>query len=111
MSGLRRKVVLRRAMRGRLPDSVLDRRKSGFNAPVSDWLRGTLRPMAEELFSRPSELVDVKHPDVRRAWSDHLERRADHGFRLWALLVLLLWEREVFRAAPKPQRWTVGAES
>src|SRR5262249_1428081 len=49
MRGLRRKVVLKRAMRGRLPDSALTRRKSGFNAPVSAWLRGGLRGTAEEL--------------------------------------------------------------
>jgi asparagine synthase (glutamine-hydrolysing) len=111
MRGLRRKVVLRRAMRGRLPNSVLNRRKSGFNAPVSHWLRGSLRPMAEELFSGPSTVVDVRHPEVRRAWSEHVGGRADHGFRLWALLVLLMWEREVLGVAPSSQALMNGADS
>jgi asparagine synthase (glutamine-hydrolysing) len=97
MKGFTRKVVLRRAMRDRLPPSVLKRRKSGFNAPVSDWLRGSLRPMVEDLLSVPSSIVDVTHPDVQRAWRDHVSESVDYGFRLWALLILLLWEREVYK--------------
>ena len=108
MRGLRRKVVLRRAMRGRLPDRVLRRRKSGFNAPVSDWMRGALRPIIEDLMASPSSIVDVRHPDVQRTWRDHLAGRADHGFRLWALIVLLLWEREVFKMRVQPH---VSAEA
>jgi asparagine synthase (glutamine-hydrolysing) len=100
MRGLRRKVVLRRAMAGRLPDFVLKRKKSGFNAPVSDWLRGALRGLAQDLLARPSALVDVEHPVVTRLWRAHLGGQEDHGFRLWSLVSLLLWEREVLRAAP-----------
>ena len=102
MHGLRRKVVLRRAMRGRLPDRVLQRRKSGFNAPVGDWMRGQLRPIVEDLMASPSSIVDVRHPEVQRTWRDHLGGRADNGFRLWALVVLLLWEREIFRMTVEP---------
>jgi asparagine synthase (glutamine-hydrolysing) len=99
MDGLRRKVVLRRAMRGRLPESVLRRRKSGFNSPVSDWLRGPLRPVMEDALARPSALVDVAHPTLQGLWRAHLGQRADAGFPLWALLTLLLWERHVLRPA------------
>jgi asparagine synthase (glutamine-hydrolysing) len=108
MTAFTRKVILRRAMRGRLPDTVLSRRKRGFNAPVSDWMRGALRPIVEDLLSSASAIVDVRHADVQRAWHDHVSGRADHGFRLWALIVLLLWEREVFSAAPRPLAHAVG---
>jgi asparagine synthase (glutamine-hydrolysing) len=108
MQGLRRKIVLRRAMRSRLPETVLRRRKSGFNAPVSDWMRGSLRPLVEDVMAASSSIVDVHHPDVRRIWAEHLSGRADYGFRLWALLVLLLWEREVFRMGLETQ---VSAEA
>jgi asparagine synthase (glutamine-hydrolysing) len=101
MKGLERKIVLRRAMRERLPGVVLTRRKSGFNAPVSDWMRGALRPVVEELFAAPSTLVDVRHPALRQVWLDHSTGRADHGFRLWALVILLLWEREVLKAGTR----------
>jgi asparagine synthase (glutamine-hydrolysing) len=99
MQGLRRKVVLRSAMRGRLPKSVLRRGKSGFNSPVSDWLRGPLRPVMEDALGRPSTLVHTRHPTVQGLWRAHLRRQADAGFPLWALLTLLLWERHVLRPA------------
>ena len=99
MDGFKRKVVLRRAMSGRIPESVLRRTKRGFNAPVSDWLRGSLRPVLDELLSSGSRLVDTKHPGLQSSWEDHLSGRADHGFRLWALTSLLMWERVVLREA------------
>jgi len=95
LRGLTRKAVLRRAMQGRLPKEILLRRKSGFNSPVSDWLRGPLRAMGEELFKCQSSDLDLDRPLIRKLWSDHLSGAGDHGFKLWALLMLLLWEREV----------------
>jgi len=100
MRGLRRKVVLRRAMRRRLPDVVIKRRKRGFNAPVSSWLRGSLRPLCDDVLSVPSSLVDVRHPTIQQTWMNHRDGRADHGFRLWSLLTLLVWERLLSKKSP-----------
>ena len=41
--GSEKKWILRTALRGWLPDEVLDRPKQGFVVPLSDWLRGDLR--------------------------------------------------------------------
>jgi asparagine synthase (glutamine-hydrolysing) len=46
MRGREGKVLLKRVLRGRLPDSILDRRKHGFDLPVRAWLTG---PLAREL--------------------------------------------------------------
>lgn len=48
--GLTTKAVLRRAARGLVPDSVLDRPdKKGLGVPVGRWLAGELKPWADEL--------------------------------------------------------------
>ncbi|MGH9559786.1 MAG: asparagine synthase (glutamine-hydrolyzing), partial [Bryobacteraceae bacterium] len=39
----RQKIVLKELMRGKLPDSTLHRKKSGFDFPAHQWLRGPLR--------------------------------------------------------------------
>jgi Asparagine synthase len=97
-------------MAGKLPSFVLKRRKSGFNAPVSDWLRGGLRDMTDDLLAGSSALVDLRHPVVTALWGAHRSGVADHGFRLWSLLSLLLWEREVLRApATRPAVASPGA--
>jgi asparagine synthase (glutamine-hydrolysing) len=100
MRGFRRKVVLKQAMAGKLPAFVLERRKSGFNAPVSDWLRGGLADLARDLLGGTSDLIDLRSPMVGRLWHAHHGGHEDHGFRLWNLITLLMWEREVLRAAP-----------
>ncbi|MBK6941156.1 MAG: asparagine synthase (glutamine-hydrolyzing) [Planctomycetes bacterium] len=46
MRGREGKVLLKRVLRGRLPDETLDRRKHGFDLPVRAWLAG---PLAREL--------------------------------------------------------------
>ena len=47
--GMQKKVLLRAAMRGRLPDAVLDAPKTGFGVPYEHWLRGSLHDFARDL--------------------------------------------------------------
>ena len=42
------KYVLKKAMRGTLPDDILDRRKQGFGTPMPEWLRGRFGELAEQ---------------------------------------------------------------
>lgn len=96
------KVVLRRALRNEVPGDVLARPKAGFAVPLRHWLRKELRPLAEELL-RPESLprFDDKWPNiqpnvVRATWKRHLGGRWNHERQLWALMVFVLWHREVF---------------
>jgi asparagine synthase (glutamine-hydrolysing) len=98
LHGTQRKYLLKKAMRGRLPDEILYRKKRGFNAPISHWLRGPLGDEVESLFAGAgSGLIDLRHPEVRRLWTEHRAGVNDHGFKLWTLLSFLLWERQVLR--------------
>ncbi len=99
MKGFSRKRVLRVAMIDQIPNSTLKRPKSGFNAPVSDWLRGSLRDTLKELVSK-SSLINRESPRLRRVIAEHQTGSRDHGFKLWALTALLLWEREVWASGP-----------
>ncbi|TGV30847.1 asparagine synthase C-terminal domain-containing protein, partial [Mesorhizobium sp. M8A.F.Ca.ET.142.01.1.1] len=49
------KVLLKRVLGRYVPHSMVHRPKRGFGAPVSDWLKGDLRPWAEDLL-QPSRL-------------------------------------------------------
>ncbi len=91
------KVLLRRAMRGIVPDEILDRRrKMGFSAPVGAWLRGPLRGLFGDL---TSDSRAVSHgfiaPGAAAAlYEEHDHGRADRTTHLWNLLMLELWLRE-----------------
>ncbi|HEU4906248.1 MAG TPA: asparagine synthase (glutamine-hydrolyzing) [Solirubrobacterales bacterium] len=102
--GAQRKIALRGALRGRLPDEVLDGRKQGFELPVARWLRGDLAPFAREvLLDRAAAERGWARPEAVAALLDeHLAGAADHGRRLWSLLSLELWAQETLDAAPEP---------
>jgi len=93
--GSRQKVILKELMRDKLPASVLNRPKMGFDIPAHEWLRGPLRPLlCDTLGSGASEHSGLFRPGaIDAAVRAHLERRANLGYHLWGLLTLFLWMR------------------
>ena len=91
------KVILRKAMRDRLPEAVLSKPKQGFSIPLKHWLRGPLRPLMTDLLSADSIRGRgyFYYRTVSRWMTEHLEQRANHSHRIWALMVLELWHRQV----------------
>ena len=84
------KGLLKRAVRGVLPDDVIDRPKQGFRVPVDEWFRDRLgeRTRAElDAFCRETDLLD--RAEVQRV----LERPKRDA---WYLLNLALWWRAAF---------------
>ncbi len=92
---LRGKAALRRAFAADLPSEVASRRKTGFGVPLSAWFRGELRePAADVLLDERSRRRGQLRPAVvERLLQEHASGRADHGHRLWCLLMLELWQR------------------
>lgn len=92
------KVLLREVAGRRVPRSILDAPKRGFNAPVSHWLAHEWRDVAEDVF-RPATLLgcglDPALP--RRCWEEHLAGGRDHGFRLFSVLMYVLWAQRHLR--------------
>lgn len=97
--GAKGKWLLREAMRGVLPEDVLARPKTGFGAPVRQWLRRDLREMVNDLLSpaalRASGLFSAEGVAALRAGFE--AGREDHGYPVWALLVFQLWREAVPR--------------
>jgi asparagine synthase (glutamine-hydrolysing) len=91
----RSKYLLRRVLERRVPRSIVERKKSGFAAPIGEWLRGPLAPMAGALL-RDGRLRDrgiFNDGEINRLWREHQSREADHEHRLWQLVMLELWFR------------------
>jgi asparagine synthase (glutamine-hydrolysing) len=91
------KVLLKSALRGILPDEILDRSKMGFAMPLNRWLREDLRELPQAILLSSDSRVHayVKPEAVRRLIQEHNEASADHSLRLWVLLQLEMWHREV----------------
>ena len=99
----RDKRLLRRVARRWLPREVAKRRKHGFDVPIGAWLRGTLKESLQSVLS--AEAVRARGvfaaPAVVRLVEEHLHGAADHGERLWCLLVAELWLKQVFDRPPE----------
>jgi asparagine synthase (glutamine-hydrolysing) len=100
----RSKYLLRRLLERRIPKSIVDRPKHGFEAPIGEWLRGPLAPMADSLLTdgRLRDRGIFDDGAVARLWHEHRDGRQDHRHRLWSLVMLELWFR-TFAVVPAAQ--------
>lgn len=102
--GFTQKFILKELMRTRLPASIIQRKKSGFDIPTHDWFRGPLRQLL--LDTLRAEAIDATgifdahaiHGLIR----DHMERRINVGYHLWGLLTLFLWMKRWKVEIPLP---------
>ena len=85
---------LRAVLARYVPKTLVDRPKTGFGIPVGEWLKGPLRPWAEDLLS-PGALSDglFDRAAVRRWFDEFLSGRRDAQHGLWALLQFQAWRR------------------
>ncbi len=84
--GQETKYLLKKLMRGRLPDEVLFRPKKGFGIPLPQWIRQDLREEMEALLFSADPLFDPTY--VRALWENHLNRRQNNRKLLWNLYTL-----------------------
>lgn len=87
------KAVFRRAMRGIVPDAILDRKdKIGFQTPELSWLE-TLRPWFESVISSDAARggMPLVPEVIAEEWRNVLQRRHGFDFRFWRWANLIRW--------------------
>jgi len=87
------KRILRSILTRYVPPRLFERPKMGFDVPLGEWLRGPLRPWAEELLD-PTELREqgIFNPTpIRQKWMEHLRGQRDRATQLWSVLMFQVW--------------------
>jgi len=91
--GSKSKWILKRTMEGRLPSSVIRRRKAGFGVPLRAWLRGPLKEMMLDLLSSGAlgrrRLFDSAA--VTRIISATEAGHGDYAYSIFSLMCIELW--------------------
>lgn len=91
--GRKGKWVFTEAMRGILPDAILDRPKTGFGAPLRAWLHGPLRTLVGDTLSsealRRRRIFDAA--GVQQLIEADAAGRVDGAYPLLAILCIELW--------------------
>jgi asparagine synthase (glutamine-hydrolysing) len=94
--GRQKKVALRAALRGWVPDEVLDAPKRGFRLPLADWFRGELRDYSHDVLldTRARERGYFRPDYVKELLDDHASGLHDRSQGIWTLLMFELWQRQ-----------------
>jgi asparagine synthase (glutamine-hydrolysing) len=96
LKGRTTKYIFKQAVRGLVPDEILDRPKQGFGVPIEHWINQQLRQqiradlIGQRLKNRG--LFDLKY--INLLLDEHERGRRDHSPELWILWMLELWFRK-----------------
>jgi asparagine synthase (glutamine-hydrolysing) len=87
------KWLLRQVLYRHVPKQLVERPKAGFALPVGQWLRGPLRPWAEELLSETRLAAGglLNPAPILARWREHLDQRRDWHQSLWTVLMFQAW--------------------
>jgi asparagine synthase (glutamine-hydrolysing) len=101
--GREKKIALRAALRGVVPDRHIDRAKQGFQVPMAEWFRTDLRELARETLLGESAASRgyLRQDVVAGLLQRHLDREEDNSSLLWSALALELWQQQVVEARPQ----------
>src|SRR5690242_18294264 len=98
------KGIFKRAMRGILPDEIIDKPKQGFAVPLGAWFRGRLSSFVRDLLlsetCRRRGVFDCRYIEQLLAMHD---RGRDLSMQLWTLISFELWCR-TFMDVPAGRR-------
>jgi asparagine synthase (glutamine-hydrolysing) len=93
INGGKGKLLLRSVLNNYVPESMHNRNKKGFSAPIHDWIRGPLNEWAEDLLSEESlkkhDFFDVGL--IRNTWKAHLSKKYNNQYLLWSVLMFQSW--------------------
>jgi asparagine synthase (glutamine-hydrolysing) len=89
------KYIFKRAMRGILPDAIIDRPKRGFAIPLGRWFRGSLAAFSNDLLLSPQcRHRGILNPAYLRKLLDMHTRGRDLDMHLWTIVSFELWCRK-----------------
>lgn len=102
LNGHQTKFILKEAVRGLVPEEIINRKKHGFSVPIATWFKRELKGMVSDVLmdgtTRARGLFDERA--VKRIFREHQEGRRDNSRHLWQLLVLELWYRTFIDREP-----------
>ncbi|MCR6464886.1 asparagine synthase (glutamine-hydrolyzing) [Bacillus paranthracis] len=87
------KAILREAVRGIVPDHVLDRKKLGFPVPIRHWLKDEMHDWALNIIkeSKTEHLIDKEY--VLNLLEAHCTDKADYSRKIWTVLAFMVWHQ------------------
>lgn len=87
------KYILREAVKGIVPDHVLDRKKLGFPVPIRHWLKNELYDWAVNLIKESQIDQWIKKDYVLDLLERHCADKGDYSRKIWTVLIFAVWHQ------------------
>lgn len=89
------KSIFRKAMKGTVPDEILDRKKQGFSPPDQSWFRGPTMGYIREVLLQEKTLSRgfFNRDFIQRIVREHTDGKVNHRLLIWSLLSFEWWNR------------------
>ena len=93
------KWILKKALKGILPNEIINRPKSGFGAPLRKWIRADLRELLGDILSFDSlKKRGLFDPNaVHKLIKDNDDGKVDASYTLLSLLCIEIWCRNFIK--------------
>ena len=109
-TGTRKFILKKLAERLGIPPALLHRRKQGFQLPLVEWMRDSMKDQFLRVLLEPRTLQRgyFKPEAVRALVDEHVQGRRNRSGLLWRMLVLELWNRNFMEASAN---WAASAQT
>lgn len=89
------KNVLRKAMLGFLPESIINRKKQGFSAPDESWYRGENAAYIKTLLQNKKTISGefINPVFIQKTIHEHIDQRINHRLLIWSFMNFEWWCR------------------
>jgi asparagine synthase (glutamine-hydrolysing) len=93
MKWLKKKYLLKKAVRDIIPHEVIHHRKQGFVGPMTSWLKNELKPYVFESLSEASLRKHnfLHYPTVKRILEEHFSGKEIHDTLIWSMVIFQAW--------------------
>ena len=89
------KYLMKKLLKGKVPDSIIDKPKLGLNPPMGLWLKNDLSALVSNYLSKSSiENRGMNYTAVERLLREHATGKRDRALHIWSLIVLEEWSRQ-----------------
>ncbi len=86
------KYILKKSVKGYIPDEIINRKKQGFNVPIHEWVLDTFGKYAKkELLEFCDQTDFLNKKEVNKLFSN------DRGVQIWYLLNFVLWWKKYIK--------------
>ena len=96
LKGMTTKYLLKKVMKKYLPHDVIYRPKSGFGAPVREWITKDMDETIQNYLSNKNmeKRGIFNHTEIQKLINANKQGKVDASYTIWALLSIESWMRQ-----------------